>query len=104
MTQGEAMRRRMQNVLAMRRLALSTDEFPLRPDTALASLPMPVMLVSGARTPPVHAAIFAQVRAVMPQARAVVVDEAGHGVARDRPAEFNALAIGFLETAGLLRA
>lgn len=99
-TQGEAYRRRLQNVHAMRMLALSTNEFPLLPPERLAALPMPVMLLSGLRTPAIHALTFANVAAAMPQARVERVADAGHGVARDQPAVFNALALRFLKDNG----
>ncbi len=86
----------MQNVLAMKMLALSTDEFPWIPPETLAALPMPVLMVSGADTPPVHAAIFAKLTAAMPQAERQVVPGAGHSVTRDRPEAFNALVMDFL--------
>lgn len=93
---GPAYERRLQNVRAMRMLALSTNEFPLLPPQALAALPMPVQLVSGLRTPPIHRHTFDNVAAAMPQAEVQRVADAGHGVARDQPAVFNALALDFL--------
>jgi len=98
--QGPAMARRLQSALAMRMLALSQDEFPLLPPQALAALPMPVLLVSGQRTAPVHAEVFRNVCAAMPQARSARIPGAGHGVARDQPAAFNALALDFLQQCG----
>lgn len=90
------MERRMQNVLAMKMLALSTDEFPWIAPETLAALPMPVLMVSGAETPPVHAAIFANLVAAMPRAERQVIAGAGHSVTRDRPDVFNALVLDFL--------
>lgn len=97
-TTGPAMDRRMQNVRAMRMLALSSNEFPLIPPTQLAALRMPTLLVSGKDTPAIHAAVFANVCAAMPQAQRAWVADAGHGVARDQPAVFNALALAFLRS------
>lgn len=94
--QGAAFERRLQNVRAMRMLALSSNEFPLLPPAQLAALSMPVLLMSGQDTPPIHAHTFANVVAAMPQARVAVVPGAGHGVARDQPDRFNALALAFL--------
>lgn len=91
-----AYRRRMQNVLAMRMLALSSNEFPLLPPAALKALPMPVLLVSGEDTAPIHAEVFRNVVAAMPQARSVRIAGAGHSVPRDQPERFNALALDFL--------
>jgi pimeloyl-ACP methyl ester carboxylesterase len=93
---GPAMERRFQNARAMRMLALSTNEFPLLPPEQLAGLPMPVMLMSGADTEPIHAEVFRNVRAAMPQAQVAVLPKAGHAVARDQPALFNDLALDFL--------
>lgn len=93
---GPAYERRMQNVRAMRMLALSSNEFPLLPPAALAALAMPVLLVSGRDTPAIHALTFDNVCAAMPQARVERVAAAGHGVARDQPAVFNAFALQFL--------
>ncbi len=94
--QGAAYKRRLQNVRAMRMLALSSDEFPMIPPASLAALPMPVMLLSGQQTPAIHALTFANIAAAMPQARVERVPGAGHGVAREQPARFNALALAFL--------
>ncbi len=98
---GEAMARRLQNVRAMRMLALSSDEFPLLAPAALAALPMPVLLVAGERTQPIHDAIFRNVCAAMPNARTCRIADAGHASPRDQPARFNEAVLGFLaEAAG----
>ncbi len=94
---GEAMRRRMQNMRAMKMLALSTDEFPWIEPERLAALPMPVMLMSGADTPPVHRAIFDNFAPSMPQAEVIRVAGAGHGVSRDQPEFFNTRVLDFLQ-------
>jgi pimeloyl-ACP methyl ester carboxylesterase len=96
---SEAQARRMQNMRAMKMLALSQDEFPLLPKETLAALPMPVLLVSGAETPPVHAAIFRNLCAAMPNAERAVVPGAGHSVASSHAAVFNPMATAFLRSA-----
>lgn len=93
---GTAMERRMQNLRAMKMLALSSDEFPLLTPEQLAGLSMPVLLLAGQQTQPVHQAIFKNVCAVMPQARHAWVNGAGHGVTREQAETFNRLALGFL--------
>lgn len=93
----EAMQRRLQNIGAMKTLALSSDEFPWLPPERLAALPMPVLLMAGERTPPIHAEIFRNVCAAMPQAERTLIDGAGHGTSRDNPAAFNATVLDFLE-------
>ena len=94
-----AMQRRLQSARAMRMLALSSNEFPLLPPAALAALTMPVLLVSGRQTAPIHAEVFRNVCAAMPQAAVALVDGAGHSVSRDQPAAFNRLALQFLQAA-----
>lgn len=95
---GPERARRLQNARAMRMLALSRNEFPLLPPAALAALAMPVLLVRGERTPAIHAEVFRNVCAAMPQAARAVVAEAGHAVAREAPQAFNDLALDFLTT------
>lgn len=95
-TQGAQLQRRLQNARAMRMLALSSDEFPLLPPAALSALPMPVLLVTGELTPPVHAEVFRNVCSVMPQAAVARIAGAGHAVPRDQPQAFNTLALDFL--------
>jgi len=94
--QGPAMARRLQNLQAMKMLALSSDEFPWLAPEALAALRMPVLLVAGEQTQPVHRAIFENVCAAMPLAQQHWIENAGHGVTREQAARFNALALSFL--------
>ena len=93
---GAQLQRRLQSALAMRMLALSSNEFPLLPPDQLTALPMPVLLLSGRQTPAIHAEVFRNVCAAMPQATVAHVDGAGHGVSRDQPEAFNRLALQFL--------
>lgn len=94
--QGAALQRRLQNACAMRMLALSSNEFPLLPSGALAAITAPVLLMSGKDTAAIHAEVFRNVCAAMPQARRELIAGAGHPVARDRPDRFNELALKFL--------
>lgn len=94
--------RRLQNLDAARSLAMSDDEFPLLAPEALAALPMPVLLMSGAQTAPVHAAIFGQVCRAMPQAQTQKVEGSGHAVSQQQPEIFNASVQDFLSAAGLV--
>lgn len=97
--QGPAMARRLQNAKAMRMLALSSNEFPLLPPASLAAIRCPVLLFSGQDTAAIHAEVFRNVCAAMPQARQVLIPGAGHPVARDQPALFNDAALKFLDEA-----
>lgn len=93
---AQIMERRMLNAKAARSLALSDDEFPLLPAEALGGLPMPVLLMSGANTAPVHAAIFDAVCAAMPSARTRIVQDSGHSVSQQQAEVFNAEVLAFL--------
>jgi pimeloyl-ACP methyl ester carboxylesterase len=62
---------------------------------------MPVALMAGARTPPIHDVVFRQLCQAMPQAEVSRIPDAGHGAARDNPAVFNRLALDFLRRHGL---
>lgn len=91
--------RRRQNLLAGRRIAMSSDEFPLLPPEALGAIAVPAMLVTGANTGPVFKAIIKGITRAMPQARLEVVEGAGHSVPQDQPDKFNRLALEFLKGA-----
>lgn len=93
---GETMARRLQNLRAMKMLALSTDEFPLISPHQLSKLTMQVLLLAGRLTQPVHRAIFENICAVMPQASHAWIDGAGHSVTREKPDAFNSLVLDFL--------
>jgi len=94
---GYALQRRIENVNAMRALMLSTDPFPLLSPQQLRGIAAPTLLVIGEQTQPIHEAVFRNVCAAMPQARVGRVQGAGHGVHRDKPQEFNAIALEFLQ-------
>lgn len=93
----QAMLRRLQNLRAMKMLAMSSDEFPWLAPQRLVALEVPVLLVSGEQTAPIHREIFANVCGAMPQAQVLRVPNAGHGVSRDQPAEFNRRVLDFLD-------
>jgi pimeloyl-ACP methyl ester carboxylesterase len=92
-----ALARRLQNIHAMKMLALSSDEFPLIAPQALAQLDMPVLLLAGRNTPAIHAEIFRNICTVMPQAEAVWLEGAGHATSRDQPEVFNQRVLTFLQ-------
>ena len=93
----QALARRMENALSMKRLALSSDEFPA-PDLArLQAFDKPTLLLAGEHTPPIHDCCFRALCAAMPQAEQQRIPDAGHGVARDNPAVFNHRVLDFLQ-------
>jgi pimeloyl-ACP methyl ester carboxylesterase len=88
---------RRQNILAGKRVAMSSDEFPLLPPEALAALECPVLLVTGANTGPIFKAMMTGITRTMPQAECAVVEGAGHSVPQDQPEIFTPLALEFLQ-------
>ena len=99
---GAVMERRMQNIHAARSLSLSDDEFPLLDPEALANLSMPVLLMSGADTAPIHRAIFDGVCAAMPNAAVRIVENSGHSVSQAQSQVFNEEVLAFLERSDVL--
>lgn len=99
----EILQRRMLNATAARSLALSEDEFPMLDKDCLASLSMPVMLISGADTAPIHAAIFEAVCAAMPKAHTCIVKDSGHAVSQQQSDIFNREVMAFLAGSGLTK-
>lgn len=97
-----AMERRLENAESLRRVTLSSNEFPALDMDRLAQLDAPVLLLSGERTPPIHDVVFRALTQALPRAESRKVPGAGHGVARDQPEVFNALALEFLARHGLL--
>jgi pimeloyl-ACP methyl ester carboxylesterase len=95
----EKLRQRRQNMMAGRRVAMSSDEFPLLAPEALASIKVPVMLMTGANTGPVFKAMMSGLTRSMPQARLETIDGAGHSVSQDQPEAFNRLVLEFLAQA-----
>jgi pimeloyl-ACP methyl ester carboxylesterase len=93
---GDALRRRFENAKAMRALMLSTDPYPFLSPQQLQEIAAPTLLLVGEQTQAIHDAVFRNVCAAMPQARAIRVTAAGHGVHRDNPEEFNAITLHFL--------
>lgn len=87
---------RLQNLLAMRMLAMSSDEFPLLEPGALRTLPMPVLLLAGEDTQPIHDVTWRNLCAEMPNAVQVRIPGAGHATSRDAPEAFNAIVLDFL--------
>lgn len=93
---ADKLQRRRENIMAGRRVALSSDEFPLLAPEKLAALEIPVMIFTGSKTGPVFKAMMSGINRTMPQAPLVVVENAGHSVSQDQPEIFNRIALDFL--------
>lgn len=98
----EAMRRRLDNTLAIRMLTLSSDEFPLIEPQSVRAVAAPTLLLAGEHTPPIHDTVFRNLCAVMSQAEVQRIPAAGHSAARDNPQDFNRATLDFLRRHGLI--
>lgn len=92
----EQLLQRRENIMAGRRVALSSDEFPLLAPEKLAAIAVPVMLFTGANTGPIFKAMMSGISRTMPQVPIIEVDDAGHSVPKDQPEFFNRIALDFL--------
>jgi pimeloyl-ACP methyl ester carboxylesterase len=86
----------MQNALAMKAIALSVDPYPVVDKAAVRRLRMPILIVTGANTVPIHRLVDAILGGLLPQAESVTIPAAGHGAARENPDAFNAAMLAFL--------
>ena len=87
----------MPNVEEVRAISLSDDEFPLLDKAQVAALDIPTLLVSGAKSAPVHQALIACLIKAMPQAQTAIIQGAGHSVPQEQPEAFNAAVAEFLD-------
>lgn len=92
----EQLQQRRENIMAGRRVALSSDEFPLLAPEKLAAIQVPVMIVTGANTGPIFKAMMSGISRSMPKVPMVVIENAGHSVPKDQPELFNRVAMDFL--------
>ena len=91
----QVMQRRLDNKLAGRRVALSSDEFPLLKPEQLQAIEVPVKLLTGANTAPIFKAIMTGITRAMPQAELQVVAGSSHGVSQEQPQVFNSSVLEF---------
>lgn len=101
-TSADGFARRLRNAEAMRALSASSCAYPALDTEKLRALELPILLLSGQNTQPIHSAIFRSLCELMPQAQRMRVPESGHGAHRDNPAVFNEIVMQFLN-ARLLR-
>lgn len=94
---ASVMQKRLDNAKSIEMLTLSTDEFPWISPEQVQSISVPVLLMSGQQTPPIHETVFTNLTTRMPKASAVRVPNSGHAVSRDNPEEFNRLTEAFLK-------
>jgi pimeloyl-ACP methyl ester carboxylesterase len=86
----------LRNALAMEKLVGSTNPFPELPWSAVRELTMPMLLVSGAQTVPLHRLCHEAAAQVLEHAREVIIPGAGHAPANENPLAFNEALAAFL--------
>jgi pimeloyl-ACP methyl ester carboxylesterase len=86
----------MRNAQAMDLLVRSDEPFPYLDKGKAAALDMPILLVSGQQTVPIHQRANAIVATVLPSAERATIPHAGHAPASENPREFNAVVRRFL--------
>jgi 3-oxoadipate enol-lactonase len=96
----EAARKRLFDLLSANPQDMTHPDFPLRDHPALPRLHeirVPTLLVTGdADIPDVHAHAGA-IEAGVPGARRIVIEDVGHIMVLEKPAEFSRVVIGFIE-------
>lgn len=74
----------------------SRDAFPAIAKDKVASLHMPILVLTGEHTVPLHRFDNAELRRLLPHAQAITLRDAGHGATREQPQAFNRAVLDFL--------
>jgi pimeloyl-ACP methyl ester carboxylesterase len=88
----------MQNALAIKALNTSSDPFPSISKEKLRRLEIPTLIVTGENTVKIHKLVNQELIRLLPNAKEVVIPNAGHGTARENPQVFNETVLKFLAT------
>lgn len=90
----------MQNSRFFQAATLSADPFPALAKDKVRRLGMPVLIVTGEKTIPLHRFVNEELGRLLPKAKRVSIPRAGHGSARENPQAFNEAVDQFLESHG----
>lgn len=93
---AEGRRAAMQNARFFRAATSAPDPFPDVAPDAVRRLRLPVLIVGGEKTIPLHRFVNEALGRLLPAAERAVIPGAGHGSARENPAAFNEAVLGFL--------
>ena len=88
----------MQNSRFFKAATLSADPFPAVSKDKVRRLRMPVLIVTGEKTIPLHRFVNEELAQLLPKAERVTIPRAGHGSARENPQAFNGAVSKFLES------
>ena len=91
------------NIAEWEALMISPDAFPNIARDRVRSLPIPLLLLTGDRTLPIHRAVNDQFEALIPAGRRVTFENCGHNMWTERRAECEKLTLAFLKECELLK-
>jgi non-heme chloroperoxidase len=92
--------RLLQNAGFFRMLTRSRDPYPDLPRLKLRDMRMPVLVITGEKTPEMFRRIDEELSRVIPRARSATIPNADHGSARENPRAFTETVENFLQTSG----
>ena len=90
----------MQNSRFFKAATSSPDPFPEMPKEEVRRLKMPVLIVTGENTIPLHRFVNGELARLLPKAGRATIPRAGHGSARENPQAFNEAVAKFLKERG----
>jgi non-heme chloroperoxidase len=95
-TAPDAVKLPLRNANAMHALTAAADPFPEVSRVAVSRLQMPVLLLRGERANALHALVMEELALALPDARRVVLPDAGHAAPFEHPRSFAAALLCFL--------
>lgn len=90
----------LQNARFFEVATASADPFPAVSGEAVAALRMPILILRGEHTVPLHAFVNDELQRLLPHAQSKTIHGAGHGAAREQPEAFNQAVLAFLQGQG----
>lgn len=90
----------MQNALAIRAIVLSSEPFPKISKKRFRELKIPALIITGENTVRIHKLVNQELARLLPNAKEIVISNAGHGSPRENPQMFNETVLKFLASAG----
>jgi pimeloyl-ACP methyl ester carboxylesterase len=86
----------MQNAQAIKAINTSPEPFPKISKEKLRRLEIPVLIITGENTIKIHKLVDEELARLLPNAKEVVIPNAGHGTPRENPRVFNEEVLEFL--------
>ena len=90
----------MRNARAIEALTRSSEPFPNLSKRNVRELLIPSLIVTGENTIKIHKFVDDELARLLPNAKQVIIPNAGYGSPRDNPRVFNAIVIEFLAGLG----